>query len=663
MENTTYKVGDWVKDTGSGAYGVVGAVLNNDQYSVKWGSGQENKEDRSQLTPSAPAMYFQSLRSFAEVTLGMSVDDFDKYAEFAKKEMTLEALSELEGQLLDFTPQDPDAEANYESTWQSIEQTAAAQTNDEDDIFGAFDEDPKSTDATAELSPSASIAETVASAAETPAGKHFIAVQKTAIWGVGTTFDEALADATKSFRESVKRAPELGELKVLPCSEALYEVVGRDGGCIDYWQGSSWKVDENGCAVYVFVEPREYKRAEATKRVTVAPCEHHANEFSVCIDGDVVEQHFASAEEAQEAVPDWIDYLLGDDVAPHRQQKPEPAPEAPALNKQAMCAMCGNVKVNKNSPQLADGSKVCKKCELKSKADAIAMTEEPAPKPESGSSEDLAVSAACNSVSEPCSDTTESADTAREATTGEITGDEPIDFGDFISEQPAVTTPIEEPAQPIRTDAGVIDPETGEVLEESFIMRKFGWTELPELSAKPTREELDAYEAKLDQLTDRVLGYLERAARYRASAEMRCKPLDGAAGFYQAAFIEPMGRALAVHRLPRYGPTAKKAGEYSKKTMVLNSGAIQFTQTGGFYVHDKEEVRAAIKKQGIANFANIDAKEVVSYDHNKLMSALKAGTIKDFPGTGKKPVNALANVKLVSPALPPSPGDESEDEE
>jgi hypothetical protein len=212
--------------------------------------------------------------------------------------------------------------------------------------------------------------------------------------------------------------------------------------------------------------------------------------------------------------------------------------------------------------------------------------------------------------------------------------------------------------EPIRTEAGLIDPETGELIEESLIMRKFGWSEMPQLPKDATKEQVAQYQQQLDQVLDLVCGYRERTSRWRAAAELRSKGLDKAADFFTANFIEPMSRALAPHILPVY-KSGKKKGEFSKKTMVLSSGAVKFTAGGGYHVHDKDLIREHIEKTGLENFAAIGAHATIVWDHNKLMAALKNGVLKDIPGTGHKAVTPFAKVAVVNPQAP----DQKEDEE
>lgn len=201
---------------------------------------------------------------------------------------------------------------------------------------------------------------------------------------------------------------------------------------------------------------------------------------------------------------------------------------------------------------------------------------------------------------------------------------------------------------PIRTEAGLMDPTTGELLEESLILRKFGWTEMPKLSLDASEFELQEFESKIDQIADKILGHAERTTRWRGSCEKRCEPFDKAAEFW-ANFMEPLAKQLAAFRLPRFKSGARK-GEFSQKTMWLQSGGISFTQSGGFYQHDPELVKKHIEEQGVEKFAElIGAKATVTYSYDKLISALKKGTLKDIPGTGHRQVNPLAKVKVVAP--------------
>ena len=205
---------------------------------------------------------------------------------------------------------------------------------------------------------------------------------------------------------------------------------------------------------------------------------------------------------------------------------------------------------------------------------------------------------------------------------------------------------------PVQTDAGKIDPETGEIVDESLILRKFGWTEMPFLPTdrEPTKEELNAFEDKLDQVAERVAAHLQTAARWREQTEKRCDPLDSAANFWDKHFVQPMAARLAPYRLPRY-QSGKNKGNYSKKSLHLRSLSISFEASGGHYVHDKKAIEAHIKEKGVESFKLINAAPSVTWSHTKLIAALKSGELKDIPGTGHRERNELAICKLVIPGV------------
>lgn len=217
------------------------------------------------------------------------------------------------------------------------------------------------------------------------------------------------------------------------------------------------------------------------------------------------------------------------------------------------------------------------------------------------------------------------------------------------------------PMEAFKTEAGLVDPETGELIEPSFIMEKFGWTVLPVLGDEPSSSELLDFEEKVDQVLDKILCYEERAARYRAAAEARCQPFDKAAEFYDKQFLKPMSRLLAVYRLKRFKRGEKK-GQYSEKTLKLASGLIRFTKTGGAFVHDANELKAYIKAKGVENFKGIEAKEVIQYQHQKLISQMNSGLLKALPGTGYEQPNELGSVKAMSPSAKVSKEAESGDQ-
>lgn len=209
-------------------------------------------------------------------------------------------------------------------------------------------------------------------------------------------------------------------------------------------------------------------------------------------------------------------------------------------------------------------------------------------------------------------------------------------------------TPIKQP-DPIKTEAGLIDPETGEILQPSLIMRKFGWTELPVLPPDPTKEEVAAFQAKLDQVLDVILNLKEQTERWTAANDIRCKPLEEVAQFWEEAFLIPQSKMLAPYGLPTY-KSGQKIGQYSSKSLTLPSGCIDFTKVGGWKVFNPDLVKAQIAKEGIQKYACIDAKLVVSYNHDKLIACLKNGTIKSMPGTEKKNEDEFGKVTVVSAA-------------
>lgn len=214
---------------------------------------------------------------------------------------------------------------------------------------------------------------------------------------------------------------------------------------------------------------------------------------------------------------------------------------------------------------------------------------------------------------------------------------------------PAASAPALAPI-PVRTDAGLTDPETGELLEKSFIMEKLGWVKMPELPKNPTVAELDAFEAKINQVGDRMVKHMLLAAHWRNQTELKCEPFDKAADFWWTNFVKPMSDLLGPHRLPKITRGERK-GEYREKTMHLSSCSIQFTKSGGYYQHDADAIRKHIQEKGVQNFPEIDAEVAVKYDWQKLMDVLGTEKYKDFPGTGHRPKNEFAKAELKIPML------------
>lgn len=403
---------------------------------------------------------------------------------------------------------------------------------------------------------------------------------------------------------------------------------------------------------------------EPVSRVTAGAHPHHEGMFACFIDGETVETH-DTLEEAQAMIPEWEQCMRedGDDPfgpAPVKEPESETTERDPRK-----CAICQDVKINKNSPTLQDGSRVCKKCQLESQtvSDADASTDTTdtskanAPSPTAENAADATTGESRTAelmerLAQTAADMKQELEVKQELTeffqgkqnasaqdvsAGSVLADAQAGSADTAADAPA--PPPGGLTEPVKTDAGLIDPETGELVSESLIMRKFGWTEMPSLPEKPTKEQLDAYQDKIDQIGDRVLNHRERAARYRAQAEERCKPLDSAADFWDDNFVKPMAKALGKHRMPVKG-----------KTLHLPSCSVKYTQSGGAYVHDSDLVKKHIFATGMDKFAAIEAELVVSYDYSKLIAALNRGTLKDIPGTGMKPKDPLAKVTVVSPS-------------
>lgn len=415
------------------------------------------------------------------------------------------------------------------------------------------------------------------------------------------------------------------------------------------------------------------------KHLTVAPGVDHPGTWSILFDGEEIEHQYQSYEDAEyncrwgdDAV---LEYLAERERAAAEAQAQEPQKElsVPPAN---VCPICQQVKVNKTSPRL-NGVPVCKKCSLKE--ESIDKLKE----------SDFAEPAATNHPPTTYFLAFENeriwgVDKTREGLENLLNSFSVLydvskvsivpctrslyhavrSVGDNVSwtivDGLAQTVDAEKPAPPQesqpqaekslpapppeRTEAGLVDPETGEVIEASFILQKFGWTELPVLKADATREQVAAFEEKLDQVLDRMCGHLEKAARYRAACEKRCAPYDGAAKFYDEQFVQPMARMLAVHKLKR-----NKKGDFAEKTLVLDSGLVKFTQGGGASIFDRNAIVKHLKERGLEHFKAINARDGVDFDSRKLLSLINKGELKDIPGTKLLPKDPLAKCKVVLP--------------
>jgi len=133
--------------------------------------------------------------------------------------------------------------------------------------------------------------------------------------------------------------------------------------------------------------------------------------------------------------------------------------------------------------------------------------------------------------------------------------------------------------------AGLIDPETGAVVDRPWILDAVGLLDFPD---KPNKGELDKI---IDAIRTK---WLDPAARYRAQAEK----LAGAKEKRAAMVLEVFGKfidACGAEYLPRYQSDSKegsksqhKKGDFSGKTLVLTSGSIGWTKDGDIAICDSQ---------------------------------------------------------------------------
>ena len=195
-------------------------------------------------------------------------------------------------------------------------------------------------------------------------------------------------------------------------------------------------------------------------QVTVGPHEYHEGYFEVLIDGNGVET-FQSEQEAKAAITDW-QRCVAEDIKEAGgieawKQMYQPSKDESLKDPSKYCAVCQDVGINKQSPVLKDGRKVCKRCQLDHQN--------------------------------------------QQSTAGTVNAN-------------AATESVN--AEPVSTEQGLIDPETGELLEPSFILEKLGWTEMPALNNDSTDAVIRDFESKLDQMVDRVLSCQEKPADSQA---------------------------------------------------------------------------------------------------------------------------------------------------
>ena len=104
----------------------------------------------------------------------------------------------------------------------------------------------------------------------------------------------------------------------------------------------------------------------------------------------------------------------------------------------------------------------------------------------------------------------------------------------------------------------------------------------------------------------------------------------------------PRARQLAPHKLQRY-KKGKNMGKFKEKSLNLASGSVSFRKAGGYFIHDKEELRRYVLDNLVA------CRDFVTYDRESVIARLEAGTLKNIPGTGEKPEDQLAVCKVKLP--------------
>lgn len=156
-----------VRDPSAFAFGLVDTVYPQG-YAVKWSTGLTTLEDADQVVPAKIEEYFSAIANFASENTSLTADQFDELVGQYAPELTFQHLSTLETALLAHATGETNeaaAEADYEGTWATIEQTAAQEP--EQDIFAAFgveDEQPGEFAQTAPPGESASVESSVETA-------------------------------------------------------------------------------------------------------------------------------------------------------------------------------------------------------------------------------------------------------------------------------------------------------------------------------------------------------------------------------------------------------------------------------------------------------------------------------------------------------------------
>lgn len=147
---------------------------------------------------------------------------------------------------------------------------------------------------------------------------------------------------------------------------------------------------------------------------------------------------------------------------------------------------------------------------------------------------------------------------------------------------------------------GKINPETGEIVDRSWILKILGWADFP----KPG-------EFTKEHATDIVrvvnMMWLTPARIYREQAEKMAAPLEKKAAFFDEIF-GPLLDKLGDKELPRVKKVdSPNYGKFREKTLHLATGSISWTKGGGNYLDQgqmygwlarKKEEMLILREQG-----------------------------------------------------------------
>lgn len=147
-----------------------------------------------------------------------------------------------------------------------------------------------------------------------------------------------------------------------------------------------------------------------------------------------------------------------------------------------------------------------------------------------------------------------------------------------------------------------------------------------------THKEIDYAELEktINEIGDKIANKLERAKRYREQAERRSQPLENSAA-YLLEQIKPALIELAKRKLPRF-QSGKREGEFTTKTLNLESCRFAFRKDGGTFIANKEKavefcILSKDRHPELLGFTDI---KTILADEKGLLNWVKERNVTDY---------------------------------